>query len=55
MPRLTFLTETEQREFDYPPTLSVDNRAIAFAMDDDLRPGSWRKVNKSPFLNISSA
>ena len=42
MPRLTFLTETEQGEFDYPPILSVENRAIAFAMDDQLK----KKIGK---------
>lgn len=42
MPRLTFLTEAEQREFDYPPILNVENRAVAFAMDDQLK----KKIGK---------
>lgn len=36
MPRLSLLTEDEQREFDYPPVLSVEVRAVCFAIDDAL-------------------
>lgn len=36
MPRLSILTEQEQVEFDSPPHLTVEARAIAFAVDDAL-------------------
>ncbi len=36
MPRLSILTDKEQVEFDYPPILSVEARAIAFAINDTL-------------------
>ncbi len=36
MPRLSILNDKEQEEFDSPPLLSVDKRAICFAMDDTI-------------------
>lgn len=36
MPRLTILTEKEQREYEYPPILSVEARAVCFSIDDTL-------------------
>ena len=36
MPRLNILTDKEQVEFDYPPTLTVEARAVCFAIDDAL-------------------
>jgi len=36
MPRLNILTDKEQIEFDYPPTLTADIRAVYFAIDDAL-------------------
>lgn len=36
MPRLSILTDKEQLEFDYPPTLNFESRAICFAIDDAL-------------------
>lgn len=36
MPRLSILTEQEQIEFDYPPALTTESRAIAFAIDEVL-------------------
>src|SRR3990167_3678096 len=36
MPRLSILTDKEQLEFDYPPTLNFESRAICFAIDDTL-------------------
>lgn len=42
MPRLALLTEKEQCEFDYPPILSVENRAVAFAIDGQLK----KKIGK---------
>jgi len=40
--RLAILTEEEQREFDYPPILSVEARALSFAIDDRLQ----KRINK---------
>jgi hypothetical protein len=34
--RLKILTNDEQHEFDYPPNLSVENKAICFAIDTAL-------------------
>lgn len=42
MPRLAFLTESEQQEFDYPPLLSTEARAVCFALSDVLS----KKVNR---------
>jgi hypothetical protein len=36
MPGLNILTDKEQLEFDYPPTLTVEARAVCFAVDDAL-------------------
>lgn len=36
MSRLSIFTENEQREFDYPPTLSDEARAISFAINDSV-------------------
>lgn len=36
MPRLAILTDKEQLEFDCPPTLTVEARAVCFAIDDAL-------------------
>ena len=36
MPRLNILTDKEQIEFDYPPTLTSEARAVCFAIDDVL-------------------
>ena len=36
MPRLNILTDKEQVEFDYPPTLTIEARAVCFAIDDAL-------------------
>ncbi len=36
MPRLNILTDQEQLEFDCPPTLAVEARAICFAINDPL-------------------
>ncbi len=36
MPRLTILTEKEQREYEYPPTLTVEAQAVCFSIDDVL-------------------
>ena len=36
MPRLNILTDNEQIEFDYPPTMSTEARAVCFAIDDVL-------------------
>jgi hypothetical protein len=36
MPRLNILTDKEQLEFDSPPTLTVETRAICFAIDGPL-------------------
>lgn len=36
MPRLNILTDNEQMEFDYPPTMTAEARAVCFAIDDVL-------------------
>lgn len=36
MSNLYILTPNEQQAFDYPPTLSVETRAIYFAIDNEL-------------------
>lgn len=36
MPRLNILTDKEQLEFDFPPALTVEARAICFAIDSRL-------------------
>ena len=36
MPRLAILTDKEQIEFDYPPTMTAEARAVCFAIDDVL-------------------
>ena len=53
MPRLNILTEKEQIEFDYPPTLTTEARAIAFAIDDTLMTQIKKlrgATNKAGFL-----
>lgn len=36
MPRLNILTDKEQLEFDSPPTLTIETRALCFAIDGPL-------------------
>ena len=36
MSRLTILTDEEQSEFDYPPTLSPDAKALCFSITKEL-------------------
>ena len=36
MSRLEILTEAEQTEFDYPPTLTVETKAICFAINNEV-------------------
>ena len=36
MPRLSILTEEEQLDFDYPPILNVEERAICFAINNSI-------------------
>jgi hypothetical protein len=36
MSRLTILTDEEQNEFDYPPALSFDAKALCFSINKDL-------------------
>lgn len=53
MPRLAFLTESEQQEFDYPPLLSPEARAVCFALSDKLSKKVKRlhtPTNKIGFL-----
>jgi hypothetical protein len=42
VPRLIFLTESEQQEFDYPPLLGTEARAVCFALSDNL----LKKINR---------
>ena len=36
MSRLAILTEAEQTEFDYPPILTVEARAVCFAINKEV-------------------
>jgi hypothetical protein len=53
VPRLTFLSDLEQQEFDYPPLLSIEARAICFSISDELSKKInhlHRSTNKVGFL-----
>jgi TnpA family transposase len=40
--RLIILTDSEQKEFDYPPVLSTESRAVCFSINDELS----KKINQ---------
>ena len=42
MSRLSFLTENEQHEFEHPPLLSVELKAMCFALNDEVA----KKINQ---------
>ena len=46
MPRLNILTDSEQIEFDYPPTMTIESRAACFAIDAQIKKlrGETNKV-----------
>lgn len=53
MPRLAILTEDEQAEFDYPPVLPADIKAVCFAINKELEEKLNRlrtPTNKVGFL-----
>lgn len=53
MSRLTLLTEAEQQEFEYPPMLTTEAKAICFSRNDNLKSEIKRlrgTTNKVGFL-----